>query len=238
MSAPASALSQALGALRAGRFVLVYDSDKRERETDFILPARAARPEHIRTMRKDGGGLVFLAVDHEIHKRLGLPYLQDLFAESAPQHPVFSHLVANDIAYDARSAFSVWINHRKTFTGITDDDRALTARRFAEVAAEVMNLQNGHALELLGAEFRSPGHVPICSASPEPLTSRFGHSELSVALLRMAGVTPVALGCEMLGDSGKALSKADARAYADAHDHPFLEGAAIVEAWRSRRWSA
>lgn len=231
-------LANALNALRGGHFVLVYDSATRERETDFILPARAARPENIRTMRKDGGGLVFLAVDHTIHDRLGLAYAQDLLAEDAPRHPVFSHLVANDIAYDARSAFSLWVNHRKTYTGITDDDRALTVRRFGEVAEEVLRLENGHALELFGAEFRSPGHVPICSAAAEPLTTRFGHSELSVALLRMAGVTPVAVGCEMLGDSGKALSKAGARAYAEAHGHPFLEGATIIEAWRNRRWSA
>ncbi len=232
------ALENALTALRAGRFVLVYDSDNRERETDFLIPAAAVKPEHIRTMRKDGGGLVFLAVDHRVHERLGLPYLQDLFAENTRTHPVLGHLVANDITYDARSAFSLWINHRKTFTGITDEDRALTARRFAEVAADVMKLQNGHALEVFGAEFRSPGHVPICSASAEPLKSRFGHSELSVALMRMAGVTPVALGCEMMGDDGKALSKQAASAYGKAHGLPFLEGATIVEAWRSRKWSA
>jgi 3,4-dihydroxy 2-butanone 4-phosphate synthase len=238
MKAVDTPLQAAFSALQQGKFVLVYDSDTRERETDFIMSAKAVRPEHVRTMRKDGGGLVFLAVDHKIHDRLGLPYLQDLFAESAPRHPVFSHLVANDIAYDARSAFSVWINHRKTYTGITDEDRALTARRFAEVASEIMTLQNGHALEMLGAEFRAPGHVPICSASAKPLETRFGHSELSVALLTMAGVLPVALGCEMLGDSGKALSKAEASAYAKANGHPFLEGATIVEAWRSRKWSA
>ncbi len=238
MSSPLAALEPAFTALRAGKFVLVYDADNRERETDFILAAGATTPAHVRTMRKDGGGLVFLAVDHGIHDRLGLPYLQDLFAESVPKHPVFKHLISNDIAYDTRSAFSVWVNHRKTYTGITDDDRALTARRFAEVAGEVMKMENGHALERFGEEFRSPGHVPICSASAKPLETRFGHSELSVALLTMAGVLPVALGCEMLGDAGKALSKADAKAYAATNDHPFLEGASIVEAWRSRQWSA
>jgi 3,4-dihydroxy 2-butanone 4-phosphate synthase len=238
MTAAPAALAPALDALRAGRFVLVYDSDERERETDFIMAASAVKPTHVRTMRKDGGGLVFLAVDHDIHRRLGLPYLQDLFAESSPKHPVFTHLVANDVAYDSRSAFSVWVNHRKTYTGITDDDRALTASRFAQVAADVIKMENGHALERFGQEFRSPGHVPICSASAKPLESRFGHSELSVALLKLAGVLPVALGCEMLGDSGKALSKADARAYAATNGIPFLEGASIVEAWRSRAASA
>ena len=238
MLAPPAALDTALSALRAGRFVLVYDSDSRERETDFLVPAKAVTADHVRTMRKDGGGLVFLAVDHEVHTRLGLPYMQDLLAEASATHPVFRHLVANDIAYDARSSFSTWINHRRTFTGITDADRALTARRFGELSEEVMQLQNGHALELFGREFRSPGHVPICSATAAPLTTRFGHSELAVALLRMAGVTPVALGCEMMGDDGRALSKDGARAYAQAHGHPFLEGKQIVEAWSAGRWSA
>jgi len=231
-------VGDALAALRQGRLVLVYDSDDRERETDFLLPAQFTRPEHVRTMRKDGGGLVFLAVDNEIHTRLGLPYLQDLFQEDRARHPVFSHLVADDIAYDKRSAFSLWVNHRKTYTGITDNDRALTARRFAEVSGEIMSLENGHALERFGAEFRSPGHVPICSATAELLRDRVGHSELAVALMRMAAVSPVALGCEMLGDDGKALSKSDAKAYASAHGHPFLEGKQIIEAWSAHRWSA
>lgn len=238
MNSTAPSLAEALQALGEGRFVLVYDSDDRERETDFILAARFARPDHIRTMRKDGGGLVFLAIDHAIHERLELPYLQDLFAEVSPRHRVFSHLVANDIAYDARSSFSIWINHRKTFTGITDNDRALTARRFAEIAEECLVLENGHSLEVLGREFRSPGHVPICSASARPLESRFGHSELAVALLAMAQITPVAVGCEMMGDDGKARSKEAALAYARQHGHPFLEGRQIIEAWRARQWSA
>ncbi len=238
MSATTPALDSALQALRAGQFVLVYDSDNRERETDFLVAAKAVTPQHIRTMRKEGGGLVFLAVANEVHTRLGLPFMQDLLAEASTRHPVFRHLVANDIAYDARSAFSAWINHRKTFTGITDEDRALTARRFGELADEVLRLENGHALELFGNEFRSPGHVPVCSATASPLTTRFGHSELAVALMHMAGVTPVVLGCEMMGDDGRALSKDDARAYAAAHGHPFLEGKEIVEAWRARRWSA
>lgn len=233
-----ASLQPALDALRQGRFVLVYDSDDRERETDFLLAAQFTRPEHVRAMRKNGGGLVFLAVDNEIHERLGLPYLQDLFEEDRARHPVFSHLVANDIAYDKRSAFSLWVNHRKTYTGITDDDRALTARRFAEVSRDVLTMENGHALEVFGAEFRSPGHVPICSASAKLLRDRVGHSELAVALMRLAGVTPVALGCEMLGDDGKALSKAGAIAYARDHGHPFLEGRQIIEAWSAHRWSA
>ncbi|HID73817.1 MAG TPA: 3,4-dihydroxy-2-butanone-4-phosphate synthase, partial [Thermoplasmata archaeon] len=68
-----------------------------------------------------------------------------------------------------------------------------------------------------------------------PLETRFGHTELGVALTSMAGVTPVAVGCEMMTE-GTALPKEDARSYAEEHGLVFLEGAEIVEAWSA--WSA
>ena len=56
-----------------------------------------------------------------------------------------------------------------------------------------------------------------------------------IALLLMAGMTPVAVGCEMMADDGGSLSKEQARAYAEAHDAPFLEGKDIIGRWRE--WS-
>ncbi len=47
---------------RGGEFVLLYDFDDRERETDFAIRSDAVTPAHIRQMRKDGGGLICTAV--------------------------------------------------------------------------------------------------------------------------------------------------------------------------------
>lgn len=90
-------------------------------------------------------------------------------------------------------------------------------------------------MALFGSNFRAPGHVPICVSSEKPLKTRFGHTELSIAMLTMAGLTPVAVGCEMMADDGGSLPKEDARAYAEAHDAPFLEGREVIERWR--QWS-
>jgi len=91
------------------------------------------------------------------------------------------------------------------------------------------------AIDLFGKSFRSPGHVPICSASNDLLKDRSGHTELSVSLMAMANLIPVATGCEMMGDDGYALSKEKAVAYAEEHGHVYLEGKEIIEAWRA--WS-
>jgi 3,4-dihydroxy 2-butanone 4-phosphate synthase len=225
----------ALQALREGRFVFVYDADGREEETDFFLAADMANPEHIRQMRQEGGGLIFLMVGNAIAQKIGLPFMADVLMESAAKYDVLQAFVPDDIPYDTKSSFSVAINHRDTFTGITDKDRALTVSRFGELAGEVGDVTSEDAIALFGRNFRAPGHVPICVSSERPLKNRFGHTELSVALLLMAGLTPVAVGCEMMGEDGGSLTREEAMAYAEAHGAPFLDGRQIIERWS--QWS-
>lgn len=227
-------LERALESLRQGTFVLVYDADGREEETDFIIGAQHVRPSHITRMRRDGGGLIFVMVHHAIGHRLGLPFLTDVLAYGAARWPVLAELTPHDIPYDTKSSFSLTINHRHTFTGITDNDRALTMREFARLGAEVESMSEKEARHLFGQRFRSPGHVPICLASQHLLATRQGHTELSVALGVMAGITPVMAGCEMMNE-GVSLSKKEALAYAQEHSLVFLEGPDIVEAWKE--WS-
>ena len=225
-------IQQALTDLCNGKFVLVYDDDGREAETDFFIAAKHIKPQSIRTMRQDGGGLIFQMIAHNIGQTFNLPFLADLFSDNEERYPSLRYLVANDIPYDTKSSFSLYINHRQTFTGITDNDRATTMKGFADLAISTKQMSKDNALEQLGASFRTPGHVPICVASEKPLTNRFGHTELAVALLTMSGSSPVAGGCEMMGDNGKALSKSQAKTYAKQHDLVFLEGKDIIKSWR------
>jgi 3,4-dihydroxy 2-butanone 4-phosphate synthase len=90
-------------------------------------------------------------------------------------------------------------------------------------------------MKQFGKEFRSPGHIPICVATKDLLKERKGHTELVVALLQMAGLVPVGSGCEIMGDNGTALSKDDARRFAEKNGLTFLEGKNIVRAWN--QWS-
>jgi 3,4-dihydroxy 2-butanone 4-phosphate synthase len=138
-------------------------------------------------------------------------------------------LQTNDLQYDTRSAFTLSINHRDTFTGITDRDRALTTRRFAELYAELSDSDN--ALEKLGEEFRTPGHIPVCREATGGLSKRQGHTELAVGLARLSGMTPVVIGAEMLQPDGDlALPVDDARIWANERGIPFLTGEELINA--------
>jgi 3,4-dihydroxy 2-butanone 4-phosphate synthase len=199
------------------------------------MAAQCVTPEAIKRMRKDGGGLIFLMISNPAAQKLQLPFLTDLFSHVNPQYPVLKALIPNDIPYDTKSSFSLYINHRKTFTGITDNDRSLTMRRFAELVNITKNKDSDTAVNMFGKEFRSPGHVPICIASEKLLNERKGHTELVISLLEMAGLTPVGSGCEIMGEQGKALPKQDAKKYAEKNNLVFLEGNDIIKAWK--QWS-
>lgn len=228
-------IDKAIADLQNGKFVLIYDDDSREGETDLIMASQFVVPESIRAMRKDGGGLIFLMTSKEVANKLKLPFLAELFSDIASKYPVLKALTPNDIPYDTKSSFSLYINHRDTFTGITDIDRSLTMKRFAELTKKIGNLDDGFATEMFGRGFRSPGHVPICVAAKNLLEERSGHTELVVSLLKMADLTPVGSGCEIMGDNGRALSKTNAKQYADDKGLIFLEGKEIIKAWK--QWS-
>ncbi|HNX17201.1 MAG TPA: 3,4-dihydroxy-2-butanone-4-phosphate synthase [Methanoregula sp.] len=220
-------IDDALQALRHGRFFLIYDFDDREGETDFAIRSDAVAPRDILRMRKDGGGLICTAVHPAAAHRLGLPFASDIFAQTCLcEEP-------GDIPYDRKnhSSFSLWVNHKNTFTGITDRDRTLTITAIGRVVEEVMA---GKSVDF-SSQFRSPGHCPLLCAADDLLHQRRGQTELSIALAAMAGVTPAVTICEMLDDkTGKALTREDAKKYAKKHNMPFVGGNDVLESWDGR----
>ena len=230
-----SEVQAAVDAFKNGQPVCLFDSEKREGETDLLFPGQCAEPKTMRQLRLDCGGLLFLAIGHAVGERSSLTFLQDLHTHPAlvQEHSVLAQLVTNDLRYDARSAFTLSLNHRETYTGITDHDRALTTRRFAELTEELIQAGiSGEVAQIaLGKEFRTPGHIPVCRETEGGLSRRQGHTELAVGLARLAGMTPVVIGAEMLQPDGdQALSVRDARTWANERGIPFLEGAQLIEA--------
>lgn len=229
-----TAVLNAIDALRKGRFVLVYDADGREEETDMVIASQHVTADAIRTMRKDAGGLICTTADALIQDSLGLPFLAEMFKDTSDRYPVMNELIPDDIPYDVKSAFGITINHRETFTGITDNDRALTITEFSKLAQEAVSKEDGWGKRAFGKGFRAPGHVHLLNASRRILETRFGHTELSTALVVLADLIPSATVCEMMGDDGNALPKAEAIAYAEKNSLVFLEGADVISAWRAR----
>lgn len=208
------AVDRALAAFRSGEPVLIHDAADREGETDLVYPAGAVTPAAVARLRHDAGGLVCVALSHAVADAFDLPFLQNVL-----DHPAAT---THDLGYDERSSFSLTVNHRATYTGITDEDRAVTITALAEAAVTPTDTDFAEV-------FRTPGHVHLLRAASGLLTERRGHTELGIALAEAANVPPAVVVCEMLTDDGGARSPAAARSYAARHDILYIEGAQLIK---------
>ena len=226
-------LNKAIEDIRKGRPVLVYDFDDREKETDMTIASQFVSPEIIRMMRKDAGGLICTTTPYDLAERVGLPFMADVFADDGGKYPLLRAMAPVDIPYDnTKSSFGITINHRGTYTGITDNDRSMTIVEYARTLFS--GKDDATITKELGEKFRAPGHIHLLNTSSEILKDRKGHTELCTALMIMAGVDPSATICEMMGDDGNAMPKADVVEYAARKGYVFVEGKDIIEAWKRR----
>ncbi|MBR4515161.1 MAG: bifunctional 3,4-dihydroxy-2-butanone-4-phosphate synthase/GTP cyclohydrolase II [Lachnospiraceae bacterium] len=103
------------------------------------------------------------------------------------------------------TAFSVSVDHISTTTGISAVERGITARKFVEEGARP-------------EDFRRPGHMFPLEARPGGVIERQGHTEATVDLMKIAGLKPVGLCCEIMRDDGEMARLDDLLEFAKKHD--------------------
>jgi 3,4-dihydroxy 2-butanone 4-phosphate synthase len=212
-------VAAAEAAFAHGEPVLIHDAADREGEVDIVYPAAAVDPAAVQRLRNDAGGLICVAIADEIAEAWDLPFLADALSHPAAE--------AAHLDYDDRSSFSLPVNHRETFTGITDDDRALTISELG-IAAEAAE-SGEFGADAFAETFRSPGHVTLLRGAPNLLADRQGHTELGLALAEAAGREPTVVVCEMVDDeTGGARTPAEARAYAEREGLTYVEGRELL----------
>lgn len=204
-----------------GKPILIFDSIEREAETDMVYYAGVVDPLKIAFMRKNAGGQICYVSGRKFREALGIPFLVDLYMK----HPVLRELGSKKPQYGDPPAFNVWLNHVSTKTGISDRDKSTTLRALHEVAELLYRGLVNEARYKFVREFYGPGHVPVLTS--RGLENRRGHTELTVALALIAGLTPSIVIAEMLTDE-VSLPYEDARKFASRNDLLFIDGADIV----------
>lgn len=219
-------LEEALYALRRGDFVLLHDGSRRENEVDMVIAADFVTPEHIARMRQDAGGLICLSINYAFAKSLGLNYMHDILSNSHNVDAESKKMIIGTAPYGDRPSFSISINHVNTYTGVTDQDRALTISEMANLYKN----PDGDKKQIFTSAFKTPGHVPVLIASEGLLSNRLGHTEMSVYLAGLAGLSPTAAICEMLdSETYGALSIEKAKKYAKQNAIPYFDVSELIK---------
>src|SRR5574337_1423611 len=219
-------LEEALSSLRRGDFILLHDEGKRENEVDMVIAAEFVTPKHIARMRMDAGGLICMSINHALASNIGLDYMHEILSSSQNFDAALKKMVIGTAPYGDRPSFSISINHKNTFTGITDKERAFTISQMSELYKN----ENIDKKEIFNSNFKTPGHIPLLIASEGLLSNRLGHTEMSIYLAKLSGLTPVAAICEMLdSQTYNALSTEKAIKYASDNAIPYFDGTELIK---------
>lgn len=165
-------IEEALREIAAGRIVIVTDDEDRENEGDFVMAAEKATPADVNFMALHGRGLICVSAPGERIDALGLRQM----------------VQRNTSLYDTPFTESIDFRHGTT-TGISAFDRAETIRAFADP-------RRGPD------DFARPGHIFPLRAREGGVLRRAGHTEASVDLVRLAGLYPAGVLCEIMAEDG------------------------------------
>ena len=172
-----STVDTAVSALKAGRMIIVVDSEYRENEGDLVCAAETISAEQVDFMLRHGRGVLCVPTVAEVANRLRLAPVVSSEINTAPM----------------RTHFLTPVDHRTAGTGASAEGRAKTIRSFCETAS--------HA-----DDFVQPGHVWPLLAKEGGVLRRAGHTEATVDLLRMAGMQPTGALIEVLGGHGDGMA--------------------------------
>ena len=181
----------AVQALQAGKLILVMDDKDRENEGDLICSAEAATTENVNFMATYAKGLICMPMSEELAGKLMLA-------------PMVKHNTDNH-----ETAFTVSIDHKDTATGISAEERGLTARMCVADDADPF-------------DFRRPGHMFPLIAKKGGVLERNGHTEATVDLMRLAHLKECGLCCEIMSEDGKMMRTSQLTAFAQKHNIPVL----------------
>lgn len=191
-------VEQALEELKKGKIILVTDDEDRENEGDFICAAEFATTENLNFMATHGKGLICMPMSKEICEKLKLP---QMVTDNTDNH---------------ETAFTVSIDYAGTTTGISAEERGMTARHCISEDAKP-------------EDFRRPGHMFPLLAKKNGVLERDGHTEAVVDLMRLAGLKECGLCCEIMREDGTMMRTTELMELAEKWNICFITIAAIQE---------
>ena len=184
-------IEEALEDLRQGKVILVTDDEDRENEGDMICAAEFATTENVNLMAKEAKGLICMPMSAEYCMKLQFP---QMVSENTDNH---------------ETAFTVSIDHVNTTTGISAEERGLTARACVDENSKPQ-------------DFRRPGHMFPLKAKKNGVLERNGHTEATVDLLRLAGLKECGLCCEVMREDGTMMRTPELIELAKKYDMKFI----------------
>lgn len=200
---PVERVEKALSALRNGNGILVTDDEDRENEGDLIFAAESLTEPQMAMLIRECSGIVCLCLTDDKVQALQLP------------------MMVADNSSRFQTAFTVSIEATAgVTTGVSAADRVTT------VKAAISD-------QAVPADLCRPGHIFPLRARPGGVLERGGHTEATVDLMRLAGLKPCGVLCELTNPDGSMARLPEIISFAQKHGMPVVTVGDLV-AYRRR----
>ncbi len=180
-------IEQAIKDLRAGKVVIVLDDEDRENEGDIICAAEFCTAEQVNFMASQAKGLICVA----------LPSEKAIALDLAPMVP------DNTALHGTKFTVSIDYLHG-TSSGISASDRSATIKALVQP-------------DIKPDDFGRPGHIFPLIAVEEGVLRRAGHTEAVVDLMKLGGLQPVGVLCEILAEDGTMMRTPQLMEFSEQH---------------------
>lgn len=180
-------IEEAIEDIKNGRIVLVVDDPDRENEGDCICSAEFATTENVNFMATYAKGLICMPMSRKVIEKL---QLKQMVSKNTDNH---------------ETAFTVSIDYKDTTTGISAEERGITARKAVSEG-------------ITPDDFRKPGHMFPLEAKEGGVLERRGHTEATVDLMKLAGLKECGLCCEIMREDGTMMRTTELIKFAKLHN--------------------
>lgn len=190
--------------LKNGGGILVLDDEDRENEGDLIFPAETITPEQMAVLIRECSGIVCLCLTEEKTAELELPMMV--------QNNTSSYGTGFTVTIEAAEGVT---------TGVSAADRVTTVRAAIKDGAKPSDLNK-------------PGHVFPLRARKGGVLERKGHTEATVDFMRLAGLRPYGVLCELTNPDGTMARTPEVLAFGKAHSYPVVTIEDLISYIKSR----
>ncbi|MEI6766091.1 MAG: bifunctional 3,4-dihydroxy-2-butanone-4-phosphate synthase/GTP cyclohydrolase II [Bacteroidota bacterium] len=173
MTEKLNTIEEAIDDIRKGKLIIVVDDEDRENEGDFVAAAENITPEIVNFMAMYGRGLICTPLSEERCEELGLEMM----------------VVKNTSSHETQFTVSVDLLGQGCTTGISASDRSKTIRALANPKTRP-------------EELGRPGHIFPLKAMNGGVLRRAGHTEATIDLARLAGLSPAGALVEIMNEDG------------------------------------
>lgn len=199
-------VEDAIEAFKKGEFVIIVDDEGRENEGDLVIAGEFVTPEHINFFLKYTSGVICVPMTAERIEELRIPMM---VGDNQSKHGT-----AFTVSVDAHPRFGVT-------TGISAYDRAMAVKALTDP-------------ECGPHDIIMPGHMFPLKAREGGVLVRAGHTEASVDMCKLAGLTPVGVLCEIKKNDGSMARLPDLKRFAKRHNLKIISVSQLIR-YRTQR---